>query len=242
MIKKEVNHMRIISKFKDYYDGINPSQEPIWIRKNEEFSIKDENKKTILSKSDMQWCKEAYLTLKKPDVNFVNLISWSGNPIEKFILCICGKFIPVYEFKEKFFIDEQKISDYYNSIIKKGKPYYKPTSVYAKGFFNILPLKEWLNVYNNKERLIKIHLSLQSPIFLIYKEHNDFLIEINPFLKKRKMHNCFNAWSLYQEMEQFLSNEMVQCNNPPVEISDVDKRDKHGMDKWSFKKWGKNSK
>ena len=236
--------MKIISKFHDYYDGINPSQEPIWIRKNGLIPLSNSSDSSYFSKEIIEWLITVYYSLKKPKINYYPKVRkfYNPYPFDQNFICICGKIYPFYEYKGKVFIDRQKIVDYYHSIVKKGDECsIWDTKWIGSRFVKCVSYKEWKQ-FINQEKLLQVHLMTKSPIFLIVKEHNNLFIEVNPCFKTYNLHKCFNAWSLYQDIEQYLTNELVQCKNPPVELDDVSKRDKHGMDKWSFKKVGKNSK
>lgn len=65
---------------------------------------------------------------------------------------------------------------------------------------------------------------------------------INPCLKRVEFFRCKDAYTVYQELDMFISGVLGEPGVPMVEITDKDRIKQHGFDEWSFRKIGKNSK
>lgn len=62
-------------------------------------------------------------------------------------------------------------------------------------------------------------------------------------LREMQFASAIDPFSIYQKLEQWISGVLPNAGKPVVEIQDDKiKLAKHGMDKWSFRKMGKNSK
>ncbi len=89
--------------------------------------------------------------------------------------------------------------------------------------------------------LIELHIINKSPILILLIQRNGFsscegLIEINANLNKFQFFKCLDPYSAFQNIEMFINGVASTPCNPPIEISDVDKRDSRGFDKMSFRK------
>lgn len=240
--------MKIISNFKDYYDGINPSMEPFWKRVTREVEL-DTAKKSELSLHQQEFCTKSFLQLPLPDVE---------NPlVDDFytikVLGFCGKLYPLYEMRYNdtfttYFNIEKFVNDY-NKLSYKKKPnnyqslYYhgRRLAYYNHSFIDILSPEQWEIEFQQKEYVDQLFIDLKTPIFIIHKEHfrnRRIVLEANPCLKDYGVHKLFDVYSLYQMIEQYLSNELVTNNNKPDTITDEIKRDKHGFYDMSFKNEG----
>lgn len=68
-----------------------------------------------------------------------------------------------------------------------------------------------------------------------------FLVK-NPPLKNIQFFKVKDSYQAYQDIEMYISGTLGVDQVPPVVLSDKERIEKHGMDKWSFRKKGKNSK
>jgi hypothetical protein len=60
---------------------------------------------------------------------------------------------------------------------------------------------------------------------------------LNPCLTDYQFYRMFDAYTAYQEIEMFMNNEIVRPDDPFIEpISDEAKAQAHGFDKFSFRK------
>ena len=94
------------------------------------------------------------------------------------------------------------------------------------------------SVVNLKEHITKnvfkgITLKYKSPIVLI---KNDELI-VNPCLKEYKFFKYMDAYTIYQELEMFVGNDLVRDTKVEVPVgSDKVLAASKGYDKYSFRK------
>ena len=58
---------------------------------------------------------------------------------------------------------------------------------------------------------------------------------VNPTLRSYQFFKVIDPFTAYQELSMFLGNNLVTQKDPNPPISDVDKRDTHGFNEWSFK-------
>lgn len=73
---------------------------------------------------------------------------------------------------------------------------------------------------------------------LLRVERNDnrgLQVEVNPQLSKLQAYQAFAAWAVYQELSMFLGN-LANPDNTMVNISDKDRITQHGFDEYSFRK------
>lgn len=90
----------------------------------------------------------------------------------------------------------------------------------------------------------QIFIDLSSPLFIITSElvnnnrggtsRKNILIK-EPLLNQYMIQKMLDPWTLYQQIEMYLANELVMCKVPPFNTTDKLKRDAHGFDGKSFK-------
>jgi hypothetical protein len=242
--------MKIISKYKDYYDGAHGwvSKQPIYIRKRQEYYFNElDNKTKNILKPILQ------LRNNMPRIDYFRMIHN--------VVVFCGKAYPHYstcqsDQDRQTFYTTRDIERYCNNLIKK------------KYDTNITDARETLNQLNGLERYctyrnifirdklthkswegfkknnnlnisVEIHKQIKSPIFLIYSNVNNFYdvkLIINPMLKNYNFMTQMSPFEAYQELEMYLGNQMVQQMDHNIKRSDELIRDSKGFDKWSFRK------
>jgi len=222
--------MKIISKFHDYYDKVGfYSDEPLWIRKTETLYFQ-KTKKSIFSYNQLCFLDNMIHDLPKP-----YLVSYRGyihNHYQRYKILLIGGKLKVFYIScdnKPFFIHDYTL--YMESICEHDIVNNRYTP------FNNKVLKEWFNRFNIEEKLIDIHLILNSPLIQInYTFDRDICIEKNPCLKLYNLQKLIHPFEIWQDIEMFLSNQMAQKEIEMPDFGDEIKRDYHGMDEWSFKK------
>lgn len=230
--------MKIIDNRKDFYDYSCPySDFPVWVRKEKTIALHESN--NFLKRQYISHLKNAYREIPKP-VGY----NKHGYNYKSILLGICGIILPVY-----IVIDDSKDElkpDYiayieYNKFIEKwnklySKKYNRKFKIndrwYTAYSCSDRGLIDWKNHYNT-DFLRDIFISLKSPIFIIEDNYN-FII--NPLLKDYGLYRVYNPFLLNQEIERYLSNDLVMCNQKSPDFGDIYKRDTHGFNEWSFKK------
>lgn len=121
----------------------------------------------------------------------------------------------------------------------------------------------WINIASNGSNLSKIslddlHRKFKSPVFInggliscydyinketeitnayIYGRINSYsVVTINPQLWRFNFIKCMDPFSTFIELEQYISNQLVDKDNKDIKISDKLKAESKGFDKWSFRK------
>ena len=241
--------MLIISKKKDYYDGIVSTmgidKTLVYERETQEFE-KDHIPEIFekrrgywgMRKTDNPFHKMNYHKLKK---------EYRGVYIEHayFIVGFCGKLYIGWKLYKI-----NKISDDSNNVIT--------TITYDNEYImKILEEKSW---HGNLKDSINYILSydalqmfrdLKSPVFVydadygrvyfdvkkysLNNHHSKFFV--NPLLKNYEFYKVFNAFLAFQEVSMFMGGVLGKSEKEIVEVQDKYKITQHGFDyKWSFRK------
>lgn len=240
--------MRIISKFNDYYDsalGYGEDRSLVYERKTEDFEISSNQEKNL------------------PYVNKNRSYRLSRDKwdTELFYLGFCGKIYPVVKFSERYpalspsnfnpivrylysLEQVQEFCKENNIELRDEKEYF---SKYSRGY-DVDSVRSLTRFFNQTDfmGLEKIFAEKNIPLFT-YKSDptsnsNKTMIQHNPSLKDVQFFKVKDSFSCFQEISMFVGGVLKSKENEMVQISDEDKIAKHGYDKWSFRKMGKNSK
>lgn len=227
--------MKIISKYRDYYDNIYISKEPLWLR-NTTTITSDETKPSVLSVDQIKFLNQAFSEIPRPRI-FKSKKCVYDVRLDYILLGYCGKLIPLYLYQENTHTSSNIICfDNIEEYIQhyKCKGYILKDNIWKpKRKFDNSGLKAWIQEFNNN-KVPDIFVALNSPIFLIDAGHKD-VIKINPRLLDLGLQRIIAPYTAYQDISTFLSNQLVREESVPI-FSDELKRDAHGFDKWSFKK------
>ncbi len=226
--------MKLITNFHDYYDtsigygGIN--NDIIFKRKQKEIVIERKNYTVdynnylkIFDNIDSK-----YFYNYHDNYNYKDKIFFNYN-----ILLLCGKVYPIIEYKLNFFYNFEEIKNIILEDIKNKK-------IKVKNYYfnrKIKNLEQFFKYNIDKEQLLKYHRFLKSPIILIKELNHNYKsikIIVNPILKDIQFFKMIDSFQMYQELEMFISNFLIEIK-PIIEVSDEVKRDKKGFDHKSFK-------
>lgn len=58
---------------------------------------------------------------------------------------------------------------------------------------------------------------------------------LNDQLNNFEFYKLFDSFSCFQEIQMFISGTLPQSSNPMVNLSEIDKAKKKGLDEWSFR-------
>lgn len=207
--------MRIVSKFKDYYDGAGKDfgkDSTCFVRHTEEIN---------------------------PDKNITDQISlwrygkYNANRfgIDHGIIGFCGKIYPFITndynsdtTKACFNIEEcQKLN------IDESQYIYEPWS---------RPNEIWFDQYKNPNSAIyRIFKQFNTAYFLIINSGPAYKYIKYPILRQYGFYRIFDTQQAYQEIEMYLGNVLHPRDNPYIApVPDTIKAESHGFDKWSFRK------
>lgn len=242
--------MRIISKFKDYYDSVQSygqDKSLVYIRNTEEIrmfnsqNINDPNKK-------FDAIKEKCLDTESHELKG---FSWGGQYKFGFV-GFCGNYFPfvVHERYENsdplaqgkyyydYFYDSESLRDELNKT-----NYFKTEGVPKKWEKKKKPVKEYIDMFNRKpaNKFFDIFVEYKIPVFAYYDDYligrdSGYKFFFNPQLSKLQFYKVKQPYQAFQEIEQFMSG-VLGVNAPVmVELSDKERTVKAGFDKWSFRK------
>jgi len=203
--------MRIISKFKDYYDisqqyGFDPLLVYVRDRKEEAFSCPYE--------TGNWW--------------------WDYSEFDCGIIGFCGKIYPfiiltVKDAEKK--IVKKDIVHTFAEFEKKAKEYRfeeHDYDYYSRRQFDVA--KD--HFQKDFSRYEKVFYKYKSPIFVKNRVKYEEMI-LNPNLRDYEFYRVIDAYSAYQELEMFLGN--LGIKNDTVNIDDKYRIEAHGYDKFSFR-------
>jgi hypothetical protein len=199
--------MRIISKFKDYYDGLMDHSKDrlnrVWVRNTESLELPLSKIKN-LDKSTIYW----------------------GWQYSLYYAVVSGKVYPFIKY-DAGGTYPQKVT-YYYSLEEFDKDHPKVTSGRHK---------RWIDFFSTKPDLTDLCMELESPVLIVTKYGNEFVVIKNPRLKDIEFYKQMDIYSVYQEIDMFMSNVMVSDKMPMSPMTDIEKVESHGFDKnISFRK------
>jgi len=211
--------MLIISKFKDYYDGVVGTYGiDKTIVFNRELDVIDDNKIYSLFR-DLTRINQFYT------FNFFHIKKDSiFDNFSIFIVGFCGKMYIGWKI-----YNNNKVIDfiYDKEFIKSNLKLTKKEKV------------DFENIYNQIINFdsIDIHREYNTPIF-IYDE--DYFIRkrgfvINPILSDYKFYRVVDPVTAFQEIQMYISGVLGSNEKNIIEIDDKYKIPQHGFDNWSFK-------
>lgn len=256
--------MRIISDYNDYYDSVQKlgqDQSVIYLRKTESFSsddidiIKNKNKKFVL-KTFKIFCNAHIRSFREMSINgwwerYEKIITKDLKFYPSYhLFYFCGKIYSVILlqvidiFPQKYvwlfnvndlnkFIEEYKVYE--------TKEYLKNHNYYKKSLDNqIYRFNQWF-MYESKfdidwfieNKVISLLLDIRCRYFA--SESN--IVTINPCLKNIEFYKVMDSYTVYQELDMYISGTLSYPQNAMVEVSDEQKVLKHGFDpKYGFRK------
>lgn len=253
--------MRIISNFKDYYDGagyIDPNI--IYTRKTQTFDDKHIEYKTMSKDFEkILYPNIKYMNFLKKDKNgnrlFDNLewgLAGIAGTIRHFLMyepvdrydkndCVkfyynCDTFLKNYpnrKYKNEPNIKEQDVEKALNI---------KPKSGYLWGGFwknSWIELDDYIKQFSD-HIMENIFIKYNTPIFAMIPVCNTYgrkhTIKINPCLKDINFQTQMDPVTVFQTISRFISNDLVKQIDPDDTIPNDVKIHKHGFDKLSFRK------
>ena len=257
--------MRIISKFKDYYDGVQAyghDQDLCYVRKEEESDeFIDEKNMETFSKILNTCPKFLTAPYKKNHWNS------TGSDPSPFIIGFCGKFYvgaritvtsndwthPTYE--SVYSIDDvvSHINEIEDRAMRESQLTYLNSNrrswMHGRGDITKRDLYERFFASDILDS-DNFFFEWQTPVFVItkgkYRESGyytsskprkiSFKIIRNPCLKDYGFARVMDPYTTFQEIDMYLGGVLGVNEPDTVDISDDKMRDKKGFDDYSFKK------
>lgn len=243
--------MRILSKFHDYYDsclayGADPKT--IYLRNEKEYESNKDwpvqihttplriRLRGIVGRFLGRWseydhgtvlfCGKSYPYVcfyKKTE--FINPLTKQLNRTTEPVYCYTLE--QVAEFFSKHGSKEEKLQ-YFKSVVRKENSFKRAFEVFFQQ-----------NQQLTEKTITDILFKFESPcIHLAIRadNHSGDKLVANPELKKLQFYRIVDAYTAFQELSMFISGIMGGSVPPMIEISDKIRAEKHGFDKWSFRK------
>ncbi len=248
--------MRIISKHKDFYDnmtayGVDMTQ--VFVREPQ--IIKDKIQLFTEQKTLNDYLSDLS-TLANP---------YDRKSFYVEILYFCGKLYPIYFKTSRSFLDRNSLSILPKDVIGGTQDFLEEALHNQDIEFTNLLFGSVSYPFNlpRQEKLLKLTSYIQSicdnkvvvdcfkelsqkyklAYFLISNDYNrmqlksEISIHTYPELKVLKLSSVIDGMQAFQQIEQYLFNELSINERPMIELSDEIKAAKHGHDgKYSFKK------
>ena len=249
--------MRVISKFRDYYDGAQSyghDSSLCYVRK----AIEVNTEHSILEKlvSALSNCIGLPTVVKRRegDSDYLEYCSTYRHTPVPFVIGFCGEFYfgaeaeiqeRDYSRRNVIFYSTDDIYRHVESVSGRARDEYlayinagRLGSLSRKGSRSRI---EVMNRYFNTNipRNDDIFFELQSPVFVLrmasrYGEETKIIK--NPCLRDYDFSRIMDPYATFQEIDMYLGGVLGNTENNMVEISDTRMRDKKGFDEYSFKK------
>lgn len=213
--------MRIISNFKDYYDGVAHQffdKDLIYVRKEEIIcdDIKEISKKLNLFSKD----------IRNPTIHFCGTF----DSLYCSIIFFCGKSYPFYHnyYIDKIFFTKEEVLEYSELAIGKRLYNWHDSSYKANEIFAL------------SEKSSNINTEYNSPIVVLTIDrdnnyNNKYKLIKNYNLSKFNFANIIDPYTAFQEIFMFM-NSIYRNEKVIPEVDDKYKIQQHGFDKFSFRK------
>jgi hypothetical protein len=254
--------VKIISKFRDFYDGVQRTsfdEHVLYIRETKNIELQshkflpvDQDRYNVLGNRSRSTLFCAVLTTR----NYVAKLE--GN-----LLCFCGKTYTL--FRVKIYKNEYRYYEMNDPIWVDTFPTWKDAMVWIQTQTNeefIIPKYRnkagHLLGYNEEDALKaletkanepcdQVHLEFKSPVVLFRFNKTrqikanyltpTFEIVVNPCLKDYHFQRIMDAYGTFQEIFMYQSGVLAGPERPMVQLSDKTLISKHGFDvKTSFRK------
>jgi len=231
--------MYIISKHKDYYDGVVGSvgmdKTLVYERNTEEITDTKLMPKEFRPKSTWGWRghdrHNPFLNIGYLDIDHKKTKKYEERTF--FIVGFCGKLYLGWKlyYKEKELNRYGLLEDVGKADIVYGYENVKEFLRNAYWGSNINDDVEYVMNYNP----IHIFRELHTPVF-IHETRRDNALIVNPCLKEWEFYKVVNTFQAFQEISMFMGGVLGSGEKEIIVVEDKYKIAQHGFDKWSFRK------
>lgn len=243
--------MYIISKHKDYYDGVAGSMgvdktivyERHQMNVEDHFDIPNEFKETGSYRRNYD---NPIYNIGYSDLDLKKSKKYSL--VTTFLIGFCGKLYIGWRFSYKVRNEVTFYDETFTDIVYD----YNVAKEYLRETYWKHNLADDVRYIENFDAM-HIFRNFNAPVFAFefnenkIKYHNGTFISngglsINPVLKDFEFYKVFDAFQAFQEIQMFLSGVLGSGENDILEVEDKYKISQHGFDKWSFRKEPENKK
>lgn len=233
--------MRIVSKFKDYYDGASAygiDKECVYVRHTKDLDCKH------YVYSDLEHYFTKNYNFEYPNEGF--FIGFTGQIFPGIAILKRSRF-PIMEIDRNIFFSSDEVIDYMESegFNLGGRKYlssrYRDCERYS--LTSALDLKDFFETDRNyMQHLFQDH---KCPVWMLRDDPKSYLgvlrrkkssiLTLNPRLKPYRFARVKDPVTAFQEIHQYLSGVLGNKENDMVKIDDKYKAEARGFNKWSFK-------
>lgn len=250
--------MKIISKFKDYYDGVGRfnygtiERDDMYIRKTKAF---------CKNNGDDLACIYDRLSFFDFRTKFARNYYTRDGWISLIQVIFCGKAYTIAIVpnlgKKLLDLDKQpvlyltsfkQVEEFVNKYQVKGKYDDDVTLERTRGWLSRgTSIKDSWNTFKDEDALA-INLEYKSPVVIFSKsgyvsnryeedlKHNQYVAVVNPVLSEIHFQKHVDTYTAYQELSMFVGSVLTSSDDAMINISDKDRIQQHGFDKWTFRK------
>ena len=237
--------MYIISKNKDYYDGVAGSTGIDKTIVYERYPVEIDNQikmpKIFHHKNTWQYRYDnQFLNIRYSELDSKK--SKKYNNVHSFIVGFCGKLYLGWKFHYTVKADRLGLEKIKTDIVYG----YDNAKKYLRE-------KHWKHNLEDDVNFIKsydpinIFREINAPVFIYDNESNlNFsnngqllnygLLIINPLLKDYEFYKVVDTFQAFQEIQMFLGGVLGRGEKEIIQVADKYKIEQHGFDKWSFRK------
>lgn len=226
--------MQIVSKFHDYYDGCIDRSErtPVYIRKQQvsEVAVPELSKVPKLGFNQRASCVIESVWFCGKRYNSVAMFVWPDRSLEikKYRFWDVDSLRSFIDSSSEFSVSDLFLSKFYSNSIK--------TFDHLTQVLNDRSVTEREMNWLIENSVTGLHLSPKS-----YRFRFKTVVTLEPKLGDMNFAKVLDPWQARQELEAWFNGPMVDYGKPIVKLTDQDRINKHGFDKWSFRKKSKKS-
>lgn len=235
--------MYIISKRKDYYDGVAGTTgiDKTIVYNRDIIELDEDKYPKIFRGYNSLYNKKPSPFYKLGNVHVKRDLRVVYEHVAPFIVGFCGKIYVGWKFysvgEKRSYGDELiTVITYDNDNVKKIVEQY----AYWGG-----NLEENLNCVLTYDAM-DIFRELNTPVFIYDCDYGRSFVEknyrnnpkffVNPLLKEYQFFKVFNSFQAFQEIQMFLGGVLGNKEKEIINLEDKYKITQHGFDKWSFRK------
>ena len=239
--------MRIISKFRDYYDSAmayGQDETVVYLRETKHFNLSTKDYPTIIKQLsdlfDKLYQREEFASWRYGRNELTSFTTKTHRyTVDKVRLLFCGKNYPGAVIKEEplgvahpakqiYFWDGRELLDF---LIRHGVDAEKKGGCARWSRASIAD-----KIYNHfKANQPDTNWMVENKVTCVLQEGYD--LYINPCLKDYQFFKKFDAFSAYQELDMWMSGTLAWPQNMMVEIEDKYRIEQHGFDmEYGFRK------
>ena len=232
--------MYIISKNKDYYDGVVGSvgmDKTIVYERTTDEIIENHKMPDEFNGKKYSWDKTSpFLSVCGVDVDKKNK---KYSDVHGFIVGFCGKLYLGWKFDYKIKVWNNEYHEYREDIKTDFIYGYENAKKYLKANYWRSNLGDDVKYVMNYDP-INLFRKNKTPIFIYDGDkrspRNSSVFIINPILKEYEFYKVMDSFTAFTELQMFIGGVLGIGEKEIVEIDDKYKIPQHGFDKWSFRR------